>query len=102
MALDVLRRGVDGDVGTEVERAEQHRRVERVVDGEQDAARLVTLAMAATSESLSVGFAGVSMKTSLVLGVIAFSTSFASEVSTKVTSMPSGARRRLAKRTVPP
>ena len=63
------------------------------------------LAMSLTarrSVSVSVGLAGVSEKMSLVLGFMAFSTLAGSVKSTKVNSMPQGAKSLRAARLVPP
>ena len=60
------------------------------------------LAMAAMSVSLSVGFAGVSMNTSFVLGWIACATDSGSDVSTNEASTLKFASTCWNRRTVPP
>lgn len=63
---------------------------------------LATAETAARSVSVSVGFAGVSLKTSLVLGRHAAATASASRKSTKLNSTPNLPKSSRAARFVPP
>ena len=87
MSADILRRRVHDDVGAEMQRLLQIRRRKRVVATISTPGGLPA-AIAAISQSLSVGLLGVSSHSIRVLGLAAFHTAAASVVSTNVTSMP--------------
>ena len=88
VAVEIFRRAVHRDVGAELERPLEVRRQERVVDGMRDAALRAIFEIAAMSVSFSVGFAGVSVKISFVLGRSALRTASGFAVSTNVNSTP--------------